>query len=92
MPEVTLRVFGILAAVLGRKEAEAEGSILKEALESLSTKYGEEFKIKILDSEGNLRRHIRIYINGKDIRFLNQLNTPLKEGDELLILPAVVGG
>jgi len=92
MPKVTLRVFATLATVLGKKEAEAEGSLLKEALESLSKEHGEEFKTKILDSAGNLRRHIRIYINGKDIRFLNQLNTPLKDGDEVLILPAVVGG
>ena len=92
MPKVILRVFGGLATVIGRKEVEAEGSLLKEVLMFSNKDYGEEFKKKIFDSEGNLQRHIRIYVNGKDIRFLKQLNTPLKDGDQILILPAVVGG
>jgi molybdopterin synthase sulfur carrier subunit len=65
---------------------------LKEVLDSLIGEHGEEFKTKILDNAGNPQRHIRIYINGKDIRFLKKLNTPLNDGDEVLILPAVVGG
>jgi len=92
MPKVTLRVFGALATVLGQKEAEIEGSLLKDAIESLSKEFGDKFKTKIIDDEGNLRRHIRVYINGKDVRFLKQLDSPLKVGDKVLILPAVVGG
>ncbi len=92
MAKVTLRVFATLATALGKKEVGAEGSSLKEVLDSLIEEHGEEFKTKILDSAGNPRRHIRIYINGKDIRFLKKLNTPLNDGDEVLILPAVVGG
>jgi molybdopterin synthase sulfur carrier subunit len=90
--KVTLRVFATLATALGKKEVEVEGSSLKEVLDSLIGDHGEEFKARILDSAGNPQRHIRIYINGKDIRFLKQLNTPLNDGDEVLILPAVVGG
>ena len=92
MAKVTLRVFATLATALGKKEVKAKGSSLKETLDSLSGKNGEEFKTRILDSEGNPQRHIRIYINGKDIRFLKELDTPLNDGDEVLILPAVVGG
>jgi MoaD family protein len=92
LPKVTLRVFGALATALGQKEVEIEGSLLKDALQSLSKEFGEKFKTRILDSEGNLHRHIRVYINGKDIRFLKQLNSPLNVGDIVLILPAVVGG
>ncbi len=92
MAKVTLRVFATLATVLGKKKVEAEGFSLKDVIDSLSVEYGEEFKTKILDYAGNPQRYIRIYINGKDIRFLKQLNTPLNDGDEVLILPAVVGG
>jgi len=60
--------------------------------DSLIGEHGEEFKTKRVDSVGNPQRYIRIYINGKDIRFLKKLNTPLNAGDEVLILPAVVGG
>jgi molybdopterin synthase sulfur carrier subunit len=41
---------------------------------------------------GNARRPIRIYINCNDVRFLEKHNTPIKDGDIVLILPAVVGG
>jgi molybdopterin synthase sulfur carrier subunit len=90
--KVNLRVFATLATALGKKEVEVEGNSLKEILNSLFEEHGEKFKTKILDNEGKPQRHIRIYINGKDIRYLKQLNTPLNDGDEVLILPAVVGG
>jgi MoaD family protein len=90
--KVTLRVFASLVTALGKKEVEVEGSSLKEVLESLIKEHGEEFRARILDGAGNPQRHIRIYINGKDIRFLKQLDTSLSDGDEVLILPAVVGG
>ena len=41
---------------------------------------------------GELRRFINIFINGEDIRFLSGLETPLKDGDEVSIVPAVAGG
>jgi molybdopterin synthase sulfur carrier subunit len=90
--KVTLRVFASLATALGKKETEVEGSSLKEVLDSLIKEHGEEFRARILNGAGNPQRHIRIYINGKDIRFLKQLDTSLSDGDEVLILPAVVGG
>jgi molybdopterin converting factor small subunit len=44
------------------------------------------------NSAEKLRKHIIIYINGKDVRFLGKLNTPLNDGDVVLILPAAMGG
>lgn len=92
MAKVTLCVFASLATALGKKEVRVEGSSLKVVLDSLIKENGREFKAKIFDDSGNPQRHIRIYINGKDIRFLKQLDTSLSDGDEVLILPAVVGG
>ena len=46
----------------------------------------------ICDESGELRRFINIYVNGEDIRFLSGLQTPVKDGDELSIVPAVAGG
>lgn len=42
--------------------------------------------------DGTLRRTLNIYINGENIRFLQGLNTPLKDGDEVSIVPAIAGG
>ncbi|MFN9628803.1 MAG: MoaD/ThiS family protein [Cyanobacteriota bacterium] len=47
---------------------------------------------RIRDEEGKLRRFLNIYVNSEDIRFLNNDATPLSDGDEVSIVPAVAGG
>jgi len=89
---VKITFYGALGRSIGEREVEVEASTLKEALEGLTVKYGETFKERIFDEAGNLKRFINVYVNGKDIRFLNQLETTLKHGDETLIIPAVSGG
>jgi len=46
----------------------------------------------LLDDKGELRRFVNIYLNGDDIRFLNQLNSQVKDGDDISIVPAIAGG
>jgi molybdopterin synthase sulfur carrier subunit len=47
---------------------------------------------RLLDDTGELRRFVNIYVNGEDIRFMNGLDTTIKSGDEVSIVPAVAGG
>jgi len=47
---------------------------------------------RLLDDHGELRRFVNIYLNGDDIRFLNQLNSTVKDGDDISIVPAIAGG
>ncbi len=42
--------------------------------------------------DGDLRRFVNVYVEGEDIRFLDGLDTPVEDGDEVTILPAVAGG
>ncbi len=84
--------YGALARATGEKEVEVEASTLREVLDRLVTKYGDEFRTKVFDAAGNPRRFINIYVNGKDIRFLSNLDTTLKQGDKVLLIPAVSGG
>ncbi|MBI1816080.1 MAG: MoaD/ThiS family protein [Deltaproteobacteria bacterium] len=49
-------------------------------------------KERLCDDAGNVRRFVNIYVNGDDIRFLNHLETPVKDGDEVSIVPAIAGG
>ena len=49
-------------------------------------------KERICDEAGQVRRFVNIFVNGEDIRFLQQLATPVKAGDELSIVPAIAGG
>ena len=49
-------------------------------------------KERICDDTGKVRRFVNLYVNGEDIRFLSSLDTPVKEGDEISIVPAIAGG
>ena len=49
-------------------------------------------KERIMDETGQLRRFVNVYVNGDDVRFIDGLGTPLKDGDEVSIVPAVAGG
>ena len=62
-----------------------------EALDNLYAQHAE-LRSRIADDGGGLRRFVNVYLGGEDIRFLDGLETAVKDGDELTILPAVAGG
>lgn len=70
---------------------ECDGASILELLASLET-HCPGIKARLCDEGGNLRRFINFYVNSEDIRFLDGANTPLKDGDEVSIVPAVAGG
>jgi sulfur-carrier protein len=47
---------------------------------------------RVLDERGALRRHVNVYVNGESIRYLDGVETPVADGDEVWIFPAVSGG
>ncbi len=49
-------------------------------------------KERLVDNTGELHRFVNIYVNGEDVRFISGLDTAIKEGDEVSIVPAVAGG
>jgi len=75
----------------GAHAVRAEGSTIQELLEDLDTNY-HGLKTEIVSDDGSIHRFINIYRNGEDIRYLERLRTPLKEGDVVSILPAIAGG
>jgi molybdopterin converting factor small subunit len=74
----------------GQAVVEVKGGSVKEALDDLGAKHpnitGRLFE------NGQVRRFVNIYLNDEDIRYLDSLQTAVKEGDELSIIPAVAGG
>lgn len=92
MGRIKIVFYGALAKITGEKTTDIQASTLKEAINDLTTKYGERFKNGVFDEHGKLTRFINIYINGKDIRFLNHLDTKLNDEDQVSIIPAVGGG
>ena len=75
----------------GNAEVEAEGSKAADLIDNLESRY-EGIRKRLLDDEGKLRRFVNIYVNDEDIRFLDNLDTPIKEGDTVSIVPAIAGG
>jgi molybdopterin synthase sulfur carrier subunit len=75
----------------GASEASVDGATVGEALASLFESHPE-LRARIADSEGSLRRFVNVYVSGEDIRFLDGTDTPVSDGAELTILPAVAGG
>jgi len=76
------------------KEADivtVEGDTISEILAELDQAYPG-IRERICDTSGNIRRFVNIFVNGEDIRFLQEKNTPVKNGDEVSILPAIAGG
>ena len=75
----------------GQSEVQASGGTLRDLIEDLKAK-NDEFGNRLLDEKGDLRRFVNIYVNEEDVRFLQKLDTPLKDGDEVSIVPAIAGG
>jgi sulfur-carrier protein len=78
------------SATEGEATASVDGTTVGEVLDSLYERYGE-LRSRIAE-DGGLRRFVNVYLDGEDIRFLDGLDTVVKDGDEVTILPAVAGG
>ncbi len=87
---VEVRVTSVLQRVVGAKSVAGEGKTVGELLEDINAQYPG-FKEQITQADGSLHRFVNIYINDEDIRFLQSLDTPVKEGDVALD-PAGAGG
>ena len=75
----------------GAAEVTVAGGSVAECIAQLEAQYpGIEQRLK--DENGELRRFVNLYVNGEDVRFLQGLDTHLKAGDEVSIVPAVAGG
>jgi sulfur-carrier protein len=68
-----------------------EGESLGQIITNLDSSYPG-FRERLMDESGELRRFVNVFVNGEDVRFLSGLETPLKSGDEVSIVPAVAGG
>ena len=89
---VEVRVTAVLQRITGgAKSVQAEGGTVGELLGSLDQSYPG-FLGQVMQEDGKLHRFVNIYLNDEDIRYLNQLDTPVSQGDVVSILPALAGG
>ena len=88
---VSVRIPTILRTYTGGEKAvEASGSTLSELIDDLENNHPG-IKDRLIDN-GDLRRFVNVYVNDEDVRFTGSLDTALKDGDSVTILPAVAGG
>ncbi|HET6954106.1 MAG TPA: ubiquitin-like small modifier protein 1, partial [Acidimicrobiales bacterium] len=75
----------------GRSEVSLEGANVRDVLANLDGVHPG-FADRLLDDDGNLRRFVNVFVADDDIRFLEGLDTPVPDGAEVSIIPAVAGG
>lgn len=92
MANIVFTIPSVLNQSGGEKKTDISADSLHSAFAKISEIMGDDFKRRVLESDGTPRSLINIYINGKNAKFSNGMETFLKDGDEVYILPAVAGG
>ena len=89
---VTVRIPTTLRPLAGgTSEVSVEGATVGEVLGALDAAHPG-FRDRLLDDDGNLRKCVKVFVADDDVRFLQGLDTPVPDGSEVAIIPAVAGG
>ncbi|GBL41206.1 SAMP-activating enzyme E1 [Nitrosarchaeum sp.] len=92
MANITFTIPSVLNQGGGERKTDISADSLTDAFSKISQIMGDDFKRRVLEVDETPRSLINIYINGKNSKFSDGMNTVLKDGDEVYILPAVAGG
>ncbi len=88
----TVRIPPVLRASAGnQKQLEVEGDTVGSVLEGLAGRYPS-LREQLFASDGSLHRFVNVYVNGRDVRYEQELGTPVDQADTVIILPAMAGG
>lgn len=91
-PTINVRVTAVLQKVTGgQKTVEASGSTVAAVFEDIEARHPG-FKSQVYGPDGKLHRFVNIYLNDEDIRYTGGVETAIKPGDVLDVLPALAGG
>lgn len=89
---ITVRIPTPLRKLTNNEETvEVAPGTIGSAIQELQARYPG-IRERLLDDSGQIRRFVNVYLNEEDIRFLQNQDTPLKDGDEVSIIPAIAGG
>ena len=87
-----VRIPPVLRVHVGdQKEVDATGSTVGEVLSDLVGR-NPGLREQLFNGDGALHRFVNVYLNGRDVRYLEALDTPVGERDAVIILPAMAGG
>ena len=89
---VTVRIPTTMRPISGgNSTVEVEGATLRDVLAALDAAHNG-FKDRLFDDAGELHKFVNIFVSDDDVRYLQGLDTPVKAGDTVSIIPAVAGG
>jgi molybdopterin converting factor small subunit len=87
-----VRIPPVLRAAAGnQKQVDVSGATVGEALESLIAQFPG-LRDQLMMEDGGLNRFVNVYVNGRDVRYEQELATPVGEQDTVILLPAMAGG
>jgi len=87
-----VRIPPVLRAQAGnQKRVDVTGRTVGEALEALLVQYPD-LREQLFGGDGSLNRFVNVYVNGRDVRYEQELATPVGDADEVILLPAMAGG
>ncbi len=90
--KVSVRIPTVLRShVDGQAKVDLAGGTVGEVLKGLLEAH-QSLRGRLMDEQGEVNRFINIYLNDEDIRFLENLETPVKDGDTVMIVPSIAGG
>jgi molybdopterin synthase sulfur carrier subunit len=96
MVRITVKAFATIREAIGEFGKISlefpEQVTVKNLIEVLSKNFGERFNSEVLDDDGLPKKTIKIFVNGRDIEFLDGLSTILKDEDEVALIPPIAGG
>ena len=93
MANVTLKLMTIFSTDVGLTQIDyTDVETLADVIEQFMSEHKKKIRKTFVDSHGSLGSHIIILVNGRNYLFLDELNTKLKDGDQIVISPPLVGG
>ncbi len=94
--KVSVRLFTTLRELAGRGEETLEFNLrsvtVQEVLETLVKRHGRAFREYLYDDKNRVREHLQLLVNGRSVNLIGDLETSLKEGDVVAVVPPVGGG
>ncbi|HVB52532.1 MAG TPA: ubiquitin-like small modifier protein 1 [Acidimicrobiales bacterium] len=91
MPAVVRIPTVLRPAMGGQSQIAVEGATIGQIFEQLVNDFPA-IKGQLLNDDGTLHRFLNVYVNDDDVRYLGGVETPVADGDEITLLPAVAGG
>ena len=93
MANVILKLMTIFSTDVGVSEIQYSGvDKLGDLIDLFMNKYGNKIRKSFINKKGKLESHVVILVNGRNYLFLEEFNTKLKDGDQIVISPPLVGG